>query len=74
VLRTREAAAMTAVARWMYRSALARTESRGMHRRMEHAGADPAQRHYLTSGGLDAVFVSRRPAPALATNGAEIAA
>ncbi|MFG1280805.1 FAD-binding protein [Xanthobacter autotrophicus] len=74
VLRTREAAAMTAVARWMYRSALARTESRGMHRRMEHAGADPTQRHYLTSGGLDAVFVSRRPAPALATNGAEIAA
>lgn len=65
VLRAREAAAMTAVARWMYRSALARTESRGMHRRMDHAGADPAQRHYLTSGGLDEVVVARRAAPAL---------
>src|SRR5207253_7836755 len=33
-LRTREATAMLATARWMYRSALARTETRGMHRRL----------------------------------------
>ncbi|MFG1343855.1 FAD-binding protein [Xanthobacter autotrophicus DSM 431] len=71
VLRTREAAAMTAVARWMYRSALARTESRGMHRRLDHAAADPAQRHLLTSGGLDEVFVARRPAPPLAADAAQ---
>ena len=59
VLRTREAAAMTAVARWMYRSALAPTESRGIHRPLEDPGTDPAQRHYPTSGRLDPVFGSR---------------
>lgn len=63
VLRVREAAAMLATARWMYRSALARTESRGMHRRIDHAALDPAQRHLLTVGGLDEVHVSTRPAP-----------
>ncbi|QCN99594.1 FAD-binding protein (plasmid) [Azospirillum argentinense] len=62
-LRVREAAAMLATARWMYRSALARTESRGMHRRLDHAALDPAQRHLLTVGGLDEVHVSTRPAP-----------
>ncbi|WP_114859585.1 FAD-binding protein [Azospirillum brasilense] len=62
-LRAREAAAMLATARWMYRSALARTESRGMHRRLDHAALDPAQRHLLTVGGLDEVHVSARPAP-----------
>ncbi|MGR0187026.1 FAD-binding protein [Azospirillum aestuarii] len=62
-LRVREAVAMLATARWMYRSALARTESRGMHRRLDHAALDPAQRHLLTVGGLDEVHVSARPAP-----------
>ncbi|AIB16003.1 pyridine nucleotide-disulfide oxidoreductase (plasmid) [Azospirillum argentinense] len=62
-LRVREAAAMLATARWMYRSALARTESRGMHRRLDHAALDPAQRHLLTVGGLDEVHVSARLAP-----------
>ncbi|MBK3801092.1 FAD-binding protein [Azospirillum brasilense] len=62
-LRVREAAAMLATARWMYRSALARTESRGMHRRLDHAALDPAQRHLLTVGGLDEVHVTARPAP-----------
>lgn len=60
VLRAREAAAMLAHARWMYRSALARTETRGMARRAEHAGIDPAQRHRLLSGGLDAVWTGRQ--------------
>ncbi|WP_454915965.1 FAD-binding protein [Xanthobacter sediminis] len=64
LLRAREATAMTAAARWMYRTALARTESRGMHRRIDHGAPDSAQRHYLTAGGLDEVFVSHRPAPA----------
>ncbi len=58
-VRTREAAAMLATARWMYRSALQRTETRGMHRRQEHAAIDPAQRHRLVSGGLDEVWVHR---------------
>ncbi len=54
--RTREAVAMTAVARWMYRSALARTETRGMHRRDDHPALDPEQRHHVLSGGLDHVW------------------
>ena len=56
-VRAREAAAMLAASRWMYRSALQRTETRGMHRRREHSGLDPAQRHRLLSGGLDEVWV-----------------
>jgi succinate dehydrogenase/fumarate reductase flavoprotein subunit len=58
----REAAAMTATARWMYRSALARTETRGMHKREDFPGMDASQHHLLTSGGLDEVWVSTRPA------------
>src|SRR5690349_1296457 len=42
--RLRQAAAMVAHARWMYTSALARTESRGMARRQEFPDLDPAQR------------------------------
>jgi succinate dehydrogenase/fumarate reductase flavoprotein subunit len=63
-LRSREAAALTAVSRWMYRSALARTESRGMHKREDFQGQDGAQRHYLISGGLDHVWVKDAPGPA----------
>jgi succinate dehydrogenase/fumarate reductase flavoprotein subunit len=59
-VRAREAAAMLATARWMYRSALQRTETRGMHRRKEHGALDPAQRHRLQSGGLDEVWVRRQ--------------
>ena len=55
-LRAREAAAMVATARWMYRSALARTESRGMHKRTDRPATDPSQRHHVLSGGLDAVW------------------
>jgi len=57
ILRTREAAAMVATARWMYESALARRESRGMHRRLDYPNADPAQTHRLITGGLDCVRV-----------------
>ena len=59
-LRSREAVAMLATSRWMYRSALQRTETRGMHRRKDHAELDPVQRHRLISGGLDEVWVSRQ--------------
>ena len=58
-VRAREAAAMLATSRWMYRSALQRTETRGMHRRREHSAIDPSQRHRLLSGGLDEVWVQR---------------
>jgi succinate dehydrogenase/fumarate reductase flavoprotein subunit len=60
-VRAREAAALVATSRWMYRSALERTETRGMSRRRDHAALDPAQRHRLLSGGLDEVWVRRTP-------------
>lgn len=58
-VRAREAAALLATSRWMYRSALARTETRGMARRKDHRAIDPGQRHRLLSGGLDEVWVAR---------------
>ena len=53
---------MLATSRWMYRSALARTETRGMHKREDHPALDPAQRHCLVSGGLDEVHVTMHAA------------
>ncbi|QIG94823.1 FAD-dependent oxidoreductase [Bradyrhizobium sp. 6(2017)] len=61
ILRAREAAAMLATARWMYRSALARQESRGMHRRDDFPNQDDRQRHYVTTGGLDEIWTAARP-------------
>ena len=60
--RTREGLAMLATARWMYRSALARTESRGMHKREDHPAKDEAQRHHILTGGLDEVWTATAPA------------
>ncbi|AKG24541.1 FAD-dependent oxidoreductase [Calothrix sp. 336/3] len=57
VLRSREVAAMVATARWMYSSALARTETRGMHKHLDYPEQDTSQHHYLISGGLDRVWV-----------------
>jgi len=45
----------------MYRSGLARKESRGMHRRDDFPDQDDHQRHYISSGGLDEVWTSSRP-------------
>ncbi|MBF6131818.1 FAD-binding protein [Nocardia otitidiscaviarum] len=56
-LRARQAAALLAVARWTKYSALARTETRGMHRRTDHPGRSRAGRVRLVSGGLDSVWV-----------------
>jgi succinate dehydrogenase/fumarate reductase flavoprotein subunit len=42
----------------MYASALARTETRGMHRREDHPAPDPGQQHRLVTGGLDEVWVA----------------
>lgn len=54
--RAREAAAMVANARWMYHAALHRTETRGMHKRTDHAGQDPDQRHRFLTGGVDQLW------------------
>jgi succinate dehydrogenase/fumarate reductase flavoprotein subunit len=62
VVKAREAAAMLATSRWMYRSALTRAESRGMHRREDFPELDRRQRYYLISGDLDDVLVWARPA------------
>jgi succinate dehydrogenase/fumarate reductase flavoprotein subunit len=56
-VRTRQAAAMTAHARWMYRAALARTETRGMAKRLDFPDQDPDQHHRLITGGLDRIWV-----------------
>ena len=64
LVRSRQAAAMTAHARWMYTAALARTETRGMAKRLDFPDQDPAQRRRLVTGGLDRVWV--RPESAVA--------
>ncbi len=74
-VRAREAAAITAVGRWIYRSALARTESRGMSKRADHPRLDPAFGDHVRTGGLTDVWVAvpgsavgrtEDPAPGLA--------
>jgi succinate dehydrogenase/fumarate reductase flavoprotein subunit len=57
LVRNRQAAAMTAHARWMYHTALARTETRGMAKRLDFPDQDPAQHRRLTTGGLDSIWV-----------------
>jgi len=58
-VKAREAAALTATSRWAYRSALARAESRGMHRRRDMPDADPGFACSLQVSGLDEVRVAR---------------
>jgi succinate dehydrogenase/fumarate reductase flavoprotein subunit len=55
--RAREAAAMLATARWINGSALARGESRGMHRRLDSPETNVAFQHRLHVGGLDDLWV-----------------
>ncbi|MBB6251065.1 FAD-dependent oxidoreductase [Nitrospirillum iridis] len=57
-VRAREAAALVACARWSTATALARPETRGLHRREDVATTDPALAHRLSSGGLDEVWVA----------------
>ena len=54
---------MLVMARWAYRSALVRTESRAMHTRLDHPALDAAQQHRIEGGGLDTVWA--RPDPVL---------
>lgn len=56
----REAAAMLATSRWAYASALARSESRGMHRRLDAPAADPGFVCAFEAAGLDRVRITRR--------------
>lgn len=63
-VRARETAAMIATGRWAYASALARTESRGMHVRDDFPHRDPAQRLRVLTGGLDSVWTHRAPVAA----------
>jgi len=57
-LRVRECAAMIAMARWSYASALVRTETRAMHTREDYPATDEAQQHRIVSGGLDDVWAT----------------
>ncbi|OBC06536.1 MULTISPECIES: FAD-dependent oxidoreductase [unclassified Gordonia (in: high G+C Gram-positive bacteria)] len=59
---TRQAAAITAVGRWIYTSALARTESRGMSSRDDYPALDPAQHGHILIKGLDDVEIRCTPA------------
>jgi len=56
-VRAREAAALLASARFAYRSALARDESRGLHRRLDRPELDPQSSHYYATSGLNEVTV-----------------
>jgi succinate dehydrogenase/fumarate reductase flavoprotein subunit len=62
VVRRREAAAMLAHSRWMYRAGVARAETRGMHRRTDRPDLDPGQHHRRLVGGLDHVWTTVDPA------------
>ncbi|MFC0038805.1 FAD-binding protein [Actinomadura rayongensis] len=59
-LRAREAAALTAHARWAYRAALAREESRGLHR-LEDLPLRADLEHRIRVGGLDEPWTVREP-------------
>jgi succinate dehydrogenase/fumarate reductase flavoprotein subunit len=55
-VKAREAAALTAVARWCCAAALERRESRGMHQRLDHPHEDPRLARRLEVGGLDTLW------------------
>jgi succinate dehydrogenase/fumarate reductase flavoprotein subunit len=57
-LKAREAAAIAASGRWSVTAALARKESRGMHRRSDCKGSVAAFAHSITLRGVDEINVS----------------
>jgi succinate dehydrogenase/fumarate reductase flavoprotein subunit len=66
-LKAREAAALLASARWSVTAALARAESRGMHRRTDHPAPDSAAPRRLVLTGIDSVRITRVAGEAEAT-------
>jgi succinate dehydrogenase/fumarate reductase flavoprotein subunit len=56
---SRRAAALVAVARWAYFSALHRTETRSEHIRVDYPETDPNQLYYQATGGLEKLWVRR---------------
>jgi succinate dehydrogenase/fumarate reductase flavoprotein subunit len=61
-LHTREAVSLLAAGRWIYASALLRTESRGLHRRTDFPGYSPEfEGQHVLSGGLDEVWARKVP-------------
>ncbi|MBN8938990.1 MAG: FAD-binding protein [Rhizobiales bacterium] len=63
VLAARETAALIASARWSLTAALARDESRGMHRREDRPGLDPAFGQRLLVSGFDEIRVRPEAVP-----------
>ena len=61
LVKARETAAMLAMGRWAYTSALARTESRAMHVRSDFPHVDGAQQRRILVGGLDDVWTKPDP-------------
>jgi succinate dehydrogenase/fumarate reductase flavoprotein subunit len=57
-VRAREAASMAATARWIWASAEARSETRGLHRRSDIPVSDAAQTHRIHSAGVDDIIVA----------------
>jgi succinate dehydrogenase/fumarate reductase flavoprotein subunit len=69
-LRSREAAALTATARWSYTASLQRNESRGIHRRLDAPATDPNLAHSIGISGVDdlrVTFADTAAAEALAS-------
>jgi len=61
--RSREAAAMAVTARWICAGALARPETRGIHRRRDFPTMDPAQSRRIQTTGSDEISVRIAGAP-----------
>ncbi|BBY16125.1 FAD-binding protein [Mycolicibacterium litorale] len=57
----RQAVAMVAAARWMTAASLARTETRGLHRREDLPDRDDRLSHRILVGGLDSVWTAPDP-------------
>ncbi|KWX66726.1 FAD-dependent oxidoreductase [Mycobacterium sp. NAZ190054] len=59
--KARQAVALVAAARWITSASLARTESRGLHRREDLPALDHRLGHRLLVGGLDEVWTAADP-------------
>lgn len=62
-LKAREAAFLAATGRWIYRAALERKESRGLHRHADYPALNPNLSHHLRVSGLDEIRVEPTSVP-----------